>query len=74
MPLFSAFTGADSLRRTPNRYVFTVMASYGNETEKMVQHLMTVGIKSIAIAYQNNAFGQEGLAGVQAAMKNRQIA
>lgn len=74
VPLFSAFTGADSLRHTPNRYVFTVMASYGNETEKMVQHLTTVGIKSIAVAYQNNAFGQEGLAGVQAAMKDRQIA
>jgi len=74
VPLFAAFTGADSLRRTPNRYLFTVMASYGSETEKMVQHLSTIGIKSIAVAYQNNTFGQEGLAGVQAAMKDRQIA
>ena len=34
VPLFAPFTGADSLRRTPNRYLFTVMASYGSETEK----------------------------------------
>lgn len=74
VPLFAAFTGADSLRRTPNRYLFTVMASYGSETEKMVQHLSTIGINSIAVAYQNNTFGQEGLAGVQAAMKDRKIA
>src|SRR3990167_7139277 len=44
VPLFAPFTGADSLRRTPNRYLFTVMASYGSETEKMVQHLTTTGI------------------------------
>lgn len=74
VPLFAAFTGADSLRRTPNRYLFTVMASYGTETEKMVQHLSTTDINSIAVAYQNNTFGQEGLAGVQAAMKDRKIA
>lgn len=73
VPLFAPFTGADSPRRTPNRYLFTVMASYGNEIEKMVQHLTTIGITSIAVAYQNNPFGKEGLTGVQAAMKDRQL-
>jgi ABC-type branched-subunit amino acid transport system substrate-binding protein len=73
VPLFAAFTGADSLRSTPNRYLFTVMASYSNEIEKMVQHLTTIGITSIAVAYQNNPFGKEGLSGVQAAMKGRQL-
>lgn len=74
VPLFAPFTGADSVRRTPNRYLFTVMASYSNEIEKMVQHLTTLGITSIAVAYQNNPFGKEGLTGVQAAMKDRQLA
>jgi len=73
VPLFAAFTGADSLRREHNRYLFTVMASYGVEAEKMVQHLTTIGHKSIAVAYQNNAFGEDGLAGAEAALKKRQM-
>lgn len=73
VPLFAAFTGADSLRREHNRYLFTVMASYGDEAEKMVQHLTTTGLKSIAVAYQNNAFGKDGVSGVEAALKRRQL-
>jgi len=73
VPLFAPFTGADSLRSTPNRYLFTVMASYSNEIEKMVQHLTTIGITSIAVVYQNNPFGKEGLSGVQATMKDRRL-
>lgn len=73
IPLFAPFTGSISLRQNPNKYLFTVMASYGDEAEKMIQHLTTVGIKSIAIAYQNTVFGKEGLAGVEAAMKKRNL-
>ncbi len=71
VPLFAAFTGADSLRREPSRYLFTVIASYGDETEKMVNHLTTIGIKNIGAMYQNNAFGKDGLAGAEAALKRR---
>jgi len=71
VPLFAAFTGADSLRREPNRYLFTVIASYGDETEKMVDHLSTIGIRKIGAMYQNNPFGKDGLAGAEAALKRR---
>ncbi len=71
VPLFAAFTGADSLRRETSRYLYTVIASYGDETEKMVSHLTTIGIKNIGAMYQNNAFGKDGLAGAEAALKRR---
>jgi branched-chain amino acid transport system substrate-binding protein len=46
-----------------------VRASYPDEAQRLVQHLATVGIQRIAIAYQNNAFGKEVYEGARLAMK-----
>jgi ABC-type branched-subunit amino acid transport system substrate-binding protein len=53
--------------------VFNIRASYADEVERLVEHLTTVGIKRIAIAYQNNAFGKEVLAAAIEAMDKRQL-
>lgn len=45
------------------RHVFNIRASYADEADKLVQHLATIGIRHIAIAYQNNTFGREVLPG-----------
>ena len=58
IPFFAPFTGAQ-LSRVPQRNVFNIRASYAEEAEKLVQHLNTLGIKRIAIAYQANSFGKE---------------
>lgn len=71
VPFFSPFTGADSLRNPPVPNVFNVRASYRDETEKLVQHLQTVGIQRIGVVYQASSFGKDGLAGVEAAMAQR---
>ena len=71
VPFFSPFTGADSLRNPPMPNVFNVRASYRDETEKLVQHLQTVGIQRIGVVYQASSFGKDGLAGVEAAMAQR---
>src|SRR5207253_3188884 len=34
---------------------------YADELKKMIDQLVSVGIKNIAVAYQNNAFGEAGL-------------
>lgn len=39
----------------------------------MVQHLTTLGIQRIAVMYQDDGFGQAGLAGVEAAVARRQM-
>jgi ABC-type branched-subunit amino acid transport system substrate-binding protein len=73
VPFIGAFTGAQSLRDPFNRYIFNVRASYFDETEEIVGHLVQQGIKKIAVFYQNDAYGKAGLAGVERAMKKRML-
>lgn len=73
VPLVGMFTGAQSLREPFNRYVFHVRASYFDETERIVQHLTTLGMKKIAVFYQNDAYGKAGLEGVTRALERRQL-
>lgn len=73
VPLVGMFTGAQALREPFNRYVFHVRASYFDETERIVQHLTTLGIKKIAVFYQNDAYGKAGLEGVTRALSKRQL-
>jgi branched-chain amino acid transport system substrate-binding protein len=73
VPFFAPFTGAVSTRKPMIENVFNVRASYRDETEKLVQHLHTIGIQKIAVVYQASSFGKDGLAGVEAAMAQRGI-
>jgi branched-chain amino acid transport system substrate-binding protein len=73
VPFVGAFTGAQSLRDPHNRYIFNVRASYFDETEEIVEHLVQQGIKKIAVFYQNDAYGKAGLAGMERAMKKRNM-
>jgi ABC-type branched-subunit amino acid transport system substrate-binding protein len=73
MPVLTPYTGAPSIRSKSYKGVFNIRASYADEVERLVEHLTTVGIKRIAIAYQNNAFGKEVLAAAIEAMDKRQL-
>jgi ABC-type branched-subunit amino acid transport system substrate-binding protein len=73
VPFVGAFTGAELLRNPMNHYVFNVRASYFDETELIVQHLTALSLNKIAVFYQNDAYGQAGLAGVERAMKGRNM-
>lgn len=73
VPLVGMFTGAQALREPFNRQVFHVRASYFDETERMVQHLTSMGVKKIAVFYQNDAYGMAGLEGVNRALARRQL-
>jgi branched-chain amino acid transport system substrate-binding protein len=74
VPFVGPFTGAELLRNPVNPYVFNVRASYFDETEAIVQHLTAMSIDRIAIFYQNDAYGQAGLAGVERALAKRSLA
>ena len=65
--------GANSLREPFNRYVFNIRASYFDETAKIVEYLTTVGIKNIAVFYQNDAYGKTGLDGTARALEARKL-
>lgn len=73
VPLVGMFTGAQGLREPFNRQVFHVRSSYFDETERIVQHLTTLGVKRIAVFYQNDAYGKAGLEGVTRALDKRQL-
>lgn len=73
IPLIGPFTGAQALREPFNRNLFHVRASYFDETERIVQHLSTVGIKKIAVFYQNDSYGKAGLEGVMRALTKRDL-
>jgi ABC-type branched-subunit amino acid transport system substrate-binding protein len=74
VPFFGPFTGAELLRTPVNRYIFNVRASYFAETDKIVEQLVNLGMTRIAVFYQNDAYGQAGLAGVERAVKKRNLA
>ncbi len=73
IPFFAPFSGALSVRPANARNVFHIRASYADEAEQLVQHLATVGIKRIAIAYQNNSFGKEVFDAAQRSMAKHQL-
>jgi ABC-type branched-subunit amino acid transport system substrate-binding protein len=73
IPLVGMFTGAQALREPFNRNLFHVRASYFDETERIVQHLTTLGVKKIGVFYQNDSYGQAGLTGVRNALQRRQM-
>ena len=73
-PFIGAFTGAEFLREPHKPMVLNIRASYFQETEAMVEHLTKdLGATKIAIMYQDDAFGQAGLAGVKKALDKRQM-
>jgi ABC-type branched-subunit amino acid transport system substrate-binding protein len=71
IPFFAPFTGAQSLREPFKREIFNIRASYFDETEHLVDQLVKLGIKSIAVFHQNDAYGKTGLDGVERAMRKR---
>jgi ABC-type branched-subunit amino acid transport system substrate-binding protein len=69
VPFFAPFTGAQALREPFNPYAIHIRASYFDETAAIVKLITSSGIKKIAVFYQNDAYGQAGLAGVVRALK-----
>jgi branched-chain amino acid transport system substrate-binding protein len=68
IPFIAPFTGAMALREPFNRYAFHVRASYNDETGLIVKQLTGLGLKKIAVFYQNDAYGKAGLDGVNLAL------
>ncbi|MDQ3058845.1 MAG: ABC transporter substrate-binding protein [Pseudomonadota bacterium] len=71
LPYLAPLTGASSLRNAGTRNVFHVRASYTDETQRLVQKLLSMGIKDLGIVYLDNAFGKEVLADATAALATK---
>ena len=73
-PFFGPFTGAEALRDPFHKSVFHLRASYYDETALIVKQLTSLGLKKIAVFYQNDAYGKAGLEGVNRALKALNLA
>jgi ABC-type branched-subunit amino acid transport system substrate-binding protein len=72
VPLFAPFTGAESLRKPVDRYLLHYRASYNQETEVFVRGMVDVlGLKRIAVFYQDDGYGKAVLDGTTLALKQR---
>ena len=69
VPFIGAFTGAQLLRDDDLSNVLNFRASYHDETEKMVDLLADAGVSKVAVLYQNDSFGIDGLMGVDNALE-----
>lgn len=74
LPFFGPFTGAEALRQPFNRLIFHVRASYYDETALIVRQLTNLGLRKIAVFYQNDAYGKAGLDGVARALAALKLA
>lgn len=75
IPLVGAFTGANGLRDPFSRYIFNVRASYYQETAAAVRHLVNdLGLTRIAVFYQYDAYGFDGLTGTELALLDMGLA
>lgn len=79
VPLIGTISGAGTLREPPannpnSRYMFNIRASYADEAEAVVNQIVALGLKKIAVFYQNDGFGKSGLEGVTNALKRANLA
>jgi branched-chain amino acid transport system substrate-binding protein len=75
VPAVGFFTGAESLRNPANPWVFHVRDSYYAEAEAAVAHFVDhLKLAKISVLYQEDAFGQAVLSGIQLALKRRNMA
>ena len=73
VPLVAPYTGGEPLRKPYNPHIFHIRAGYAEEVERMVEQFTGVGLNRIAVFYQNDAFGQAGLAAAESALARRKL-
>ena len=72
VPFIGPFTGAEFLRAPDLHNVVNIRASYSAEAEDWIKHLTEDRhVRNIAIFYQDDSFGRDGLAGVKRALEKR---
>ena len=70
VPFVAPFTGAEFLRDPELDNVLNLRASYYQEAEEMVERLTEdLGVTRVAVLYQNDSYGQNGLDGTTWALE-----
>jgi branched-chain amino acid transport system substrate-binding protein len=72
IPLIGPRSGSLTLQDNP--FIFHVRASYRSETRRMVDALTATGVNQIAVVFQDDGLGKDGLGGVEEALKEHALA
>lgn len=65
IPLIGVRTGASSLVKSSNPWLFVTRASYADEIAKILELYSMTGNSRFAVLYQNDSFGQDGLSNAE---------
>ena len=72
VPFVAPFTGAEFLRDPALNNVVNLRASYYQETEEMIARLTEdLGVTRVAVFYQDDSFGKDGLGGMRMGLERR---
>ncbi|WP_457552118.1 ABC transporter substrate-binding protein [Desulfobacula sp.] len=69
IPLVGMFTGANRLRHPVNQYLINIRASYYKETQAAVDLIVKKKLNKVAVFYQYDEYGFDGLRGTEIALK-----
>ena len=67
IPFIAPFTGAESLRNPVIKEVFNVRAGYREEAARVASAMKKIGMSTVNVLYQDDAYGQAGLKAMQEA-------
>ncbi len=73
IPVVGIRSGAQSLASPVVPQLFHTRASYAAEVEKIVQQLATTGIRRVAVLYQDDPLGLDGLAGAEKSLGRHKL-
>jgi len=73
IPFLTPFTGAEILRDTKYEFIINFRSSYFQETEALVEYLVSKNITKISVFYQNDSYGKAGYDGVTQALAKRNL-
>lgn len=69
IPLVTVRSGGQALVKPPYPWLFVTRATYADEVKKVVDQFVPIGFKRIAVFYQDDPFGQDGLAAAESYLK-----
>lgn len=69
VPVVGMRSGATSLIKPVHPLLFHTRASYAAEVDKIVQQLASIGFKRVAVFYQDDPFGLDGLQAAEASLR-----
>jgi ABC-type branched-subunit amino acid transport system substrate-binding protein len=69
IPLLAVRTGAESVVRRNDPFLFLTRASYAEEIDKIIDQYVTSGYSRFAVLYQEDAFGQGALPSAEQSIK-----